>query len=147
MLPIQWNFLSNQPSNSTSCSDNVLRLLVLVVDKLLWGLQVTLRFEGLLWERYILKGQIAFEGHWRPPSWTLIVCRPTPLNTYLWHKEWPRQNPNSEVAFSHLPDALQHSIEIRPQWHPPMRIHHVSWPPLKFGSSHSVSYYLLNFIG
>ena len=24
------------------------------------------------WERYILKGQIAFEGHWRLQSWTLI---------------------------------------------------------------------------
>ena len=29
-----------QPSNSTSCSDNTLRLLVLVVGRLYWGLQV-----------------------------------------------------------------------------------------------------------
>ena len=60
----------NQPSNSTSCSDNALHLSILVVGRLYRGLQVTssffnlgLRFEGLFWERYILKGQITFEGH------------------------------------------------------------------------------------
>ena len=60
--------IKNQPSSSTSCSDNVLRLLVLVTSILYWGLQVTSSFsiwgwvfEGLFWERYILKGQIAFE--------------------------------------------------------------------------------------
>ena len=31
----------DQPSNSTSCSDNALCLLVLVVDTVYWGLQVT----------------------------------------------------------------------------------------------------------
>jgi hypothetical protein len=31
-------------------------------------------FEGLFGERYILKGQIAFEGHWRLQSWTLPRC-------------------------------------------------------------------------
>ena len=35
-----------------------------------WGL----RFEGFLWERYILKGQISFEGHWRLQPWTLGRC-------------------------------------------------------------------------
>ena len=30
-----------------------------------------LHFEGLFWERYILKGQIMFEGFWRLQSWTL----------------------------------------------------------------------------
>ena len=30
-----------------------------------------LRFKELFWERYILKGQIMFEGHWRLQSWTL----------------------------------------------------------------------------
>ena len=70
--------IKNQPSNPISCSDNALRLLVLVTDKLYWGLQVIssfsswgLCFEGLFWERYISKGQIAFEGHWRLQSWTL----------------------------------------------------------------------------
>ena len=61
-----------------------------------------LRFEGLLWERYILKGQIAFEGHWRlqslalPPDWikkywlrgakgcgALCGCS-CQLRTYIW---------------------------------------------------------------
>ena len=28
-------------------------------------------FEELFWERYVLKGQIAFEGHWRLQCWTL----------------------------------------------------------------------------
>ena len=30
--------------------------------------------EGLFWERYILKDQIASEGHWRLQSWTLSLC-------------------------------------------------------------------------
>ena len=30
-----------------------------------------LHFEGLFWERYILKGQITFEGHWRLQFWPL----------------------------------------------------------------------------
>ena len=32
-----------------------------------------LRFERLFWEGYILKGKIAFEGHWRLQSWTLVL--------------------------------------------------------------------------
>ena len=70
----------SQPSNSTSCGDIALRLLVLVTGGLKWRLQVTssffnlgLCFEGLFWERYILKGQIVFEGHWRLQSWRLGI--------------------------------------------------------------------------
>ena len=67
----------NRPSNSTSCSDNALRLLVLEVGRLYRGLQVTSSFSiwgcvlkgcferGIFW-----KGQIAFEGHWRLQFWT-----------------------------------------------------------------------------
>ena len=68
--------IKNQSSNSTSSSDNALRLLVLVAGKLYWGLQVTSSFSirgGLFWERCILKGQIMFEGHWRLQFWTLVV--------------------------------------------------------------------------
>ena len=36
--------VKNQPSNSISCSDNALRLLVLVEGTLYWGLQVTSSF-------------------------------------------------------------------------------------------------------
>ena len=36
--------IKNQPYNSTSCSDNALRLLVLVMGILYWGLQVMLSF-------------------------------------------------------------------------------------------------------
>ena len=70
--------IKNQPSNSTSYSDNALRLLVLVAGRLYWGLKWHLsfnwglRFEGLFWERDILKDQIAFEGHWWLHSWTLV---------------------------------------------------------------------------
>ena len=56
----------------------LLVVLVLVAGILYWKLQVTssfcnlgLHFEGLFWERYISKGQIAFEGHWRLQSWSL----------------------------------------------------------------------------
>ena len=71
--------IKNRSSNFTSCNDNALRLMVLVVRKLYWGLQVTssfsnlgLYFAGLFWESDILKGQIAFERHWRLQSWTLL---------------------------------------------------------------------------
>jgi hypothetical protein len=63
--------IKNQPSNSTSCNDNALRLSVLVASILYWGLQVTSSFStwGCVmkdcFERGIyLKGQIMFEGHW-----------------------------------------------------------------------------------
>jgi hypothetical protein len=54
--------IKNQPSNSTSCSDNVLRLLVLVVGKLYWGLQVTSSFS--IWG-CILKGCFERGTFWR----------------------------------------------------------------------------------
>ena len=43
------------------------------IEDFRWRLhfQSGLRFEGLFWERYILKGQIVFEGHWGHQSWTL----------------------------------------------------------------------------
>ena len=62
--------IKNQPYDSSSYSDNALRLLVLVAGISYWGLQVTssfsiwgFRFEGLFCERYVLKGQVTFEGH------------------------------------------------------------------------------------
>jgi hypothetical protein len=48
----QWR-ITNQPSNSTSCSDSALRLWVLVAHKFYWGLQVTTSF--LIWG-CVLKG-------------------------------------------------------------------------------------------
>ena len=35
-----------------------------------------LHFEGLFWERCILKGQIMFEGHWKLQSYTLLTTNP-----------------------------------------------------------------------
>ena len=98
--------IGSQPSNSTSCSDDVRRLLVLVTSKLYRGLQVTSSFsiwgcfEGLYWERYILKGQIAFEGHWRLQSWTLI-------NMFL--KSWTPTD-----YFSNSTDSLVTSCRLSP---------------------------------
>ena len=56
--------IKNQPSNSPSCSDIALRLLVLVVGNLYWGLQSDVFvfnnwgcvLKGCVWERCILKG-------------------------------------------------------------------------------------------
>ena len=54
---IMWR-IKNKSSNPTSCSDNALRLLVLVLERLYWELQVTssfqfeVGFEGLLREVY-----------------------------------------------------------------------------------------------
>ena len=41
------------------------------IEDFKWRLHFQFGVEGLFWERYILKGQIAFEGHWRLQSWTL----------------------------------------------------------------------------
>ena len=75
---IMWR-IKNEPSDSTSCSDNVLRLLVLVAGRWYWRCQVTSSFsiwgcilKECFWERSNLKVQIAFEGHWRLQSWTLV---------------------------------------------------------------------------
>ena len=56
-------------------------LLVDYIEDFKWSLhfQFGLRFEGLFWERYILKCQITFEGHWRLQSWT-----PAPMIRDYW---------------------------------------------------------------
>ena len=66
------------------------------VDYINSGLQVTSSFslwgcvfEGLFWERYILKAQIAFEGHWRLQSWTLDKTLPfSPKYLKAWEWKW-----------------------------------------------------------
>ena len=57
--------IKNQPSNSTSCSDNALSLLVLVVGWLYWELQVTSSFST--WG-CVLKGCFARDMFWRAES-------------------------------------------------------------------------------
>jgi len=73
--------IKNQSSYSTSCSDNSLRLVVVVCGQIvsrtssdIFIFILGLRFGGLFWEMYILKGQIAFKGHWRLQSWTLVIA-------------------------------------------------------------------------
>jgi hypothetical protein len=64
MFPgIMWE-IKNQPSNSTSCSDNALRLLVLVAGRLYWGLQVTSPFSiwGCVVKGCFERGMLSFEG-------------------------------------------------------------------------------------
>ena len=53
--------IKNEPSNSTSCSDNVLCLLVLVACRLYWGLQVMFAFS-------VLKGCLERGIFWRAKS-------------------------------------------------------------------------------
>ena len=59
-----WRF-KNQPSNSTSCSDNALHLLILVAGRLYWGLQLTSSFP--IWG-CILKGCFERYIFWRAKS-------------------------------------------------------------------------------
>ena len=40
-------------------------------------------FKGLFWERYILKGRIAFEGHWGLQSWTLDLSMMNEMKWFL----------------------------------------------------------------
>ena len=77
---IMWR-IKNQPSNFISCSDNAVRLLVLVASILYWGLQVTSSFSiwgcvfkgcferGIFWRaKSCLKGNEDFNlEHWYSP--------------------------------------------------------------------------------
>jgi hypothetical protein len=63
MFLVQFEGIKNQPSNSVSCTYNVLRLLVLVPSGWYWGFQVTSLFsirgciwKGCVWERCIFEG-------------------------------------------------------------------------------------------
>jgi hypothetical protein len=68
--------IKNQPSNSMSCSDNALHLLILVAGILYWGLQGTSSFS--IWD-CVLKGCFERSIFWRAKlyfkgiedSWTL----------------------------------------------------------------------------
>jgi hypothetical protein len=62
---IMWR-IKNQPSNSTSCSDNALRLAVLVMGKLYWGLRVMMSSFSI-WG-CVLKGCFERGIFWRAKS-------------------------------------------------------------------------------
>ena len=98
--------IKNQPSNSTSCSDNALHLLVLVTCNLYWGLQVTSSFS--IWG-CILKGQITFEGHWRHQSWTLGV-RFTTASTG-WQMLRERFNKEHDIMSVIMSKKIVHGLE------------------------------------
>ena len=70
-----WKKIKNQPSNSTSCSDNALaRLLVLVVGQVTSSFSIWCCVLKGCFERGIFSnGQIAFEEHWRLQSWTMLA--------------------------------------------------------------------------
>jgi hypothetical protein len=63
MFLVQWERIKNQPSNSTSCSDNALQLVGScggqIISKIARGVfnsNLGMCFEGLFWERYIFEG-------------------------------------------------------------------------------------------
>ena len=71
----------------------------------IWGCVL----KGLFWERYILKGQIAFEGHWRLQSWTLTASSMwvTKVRGFVWGREWPQWwIMQTESHFTHEPRAV-----------------------------------------
>jgi hypothetical protein len=61
--------IKNQPSKSTTCSDNVMFVgscgghIIFRTSSDVLIFNLGLHSEGLVRERYILKGQIVFEGH------------------------------------------------------------------------------------
>ena len=79
--------IKNQPSNSSSCSDNALCLLVLVLGSLYWELKVTSAFS--IWG-CVLKG--CFEGgvFWRANS-----CLKGIEDFNLEHSPWARSHLHS----------------------------------------------------
>ena len=85
---IMWGIM-NQPSNSTSMYSQHPTLVgscaghnISRTSSNTFIFNVGLHFKWLFWVSYILKGQIAFEGHWRLQCWTLTpsqgcVCGPS----------------------------------------------------------------------
>ena len=89
---IMWR-IKNQPSNSTSCGDNALRLLVLVTCILYWRLQVTSSFP--IWG-CILKGCLERGIYWRAKShlkgiddFNLEHCHQRKVPTRIGYIQWP----------------------------------------------------------
>jgi hypothetical protein len=71
---VRW--IKTQPSNCTSYSDNALHLLVLVTCNFYWELWGCVS-KGCFERGIFSKSQIAFEGHWRLQSRTLVgVMKP-----------------------------------------------------------------------
>ena len=64
VFSVMWR-IKNQPSNFTSCSDNALRLLVLVAGIVYWGFQVIVFIFNL---GCIVKGCFKRGLFWRPKS-------------------------------------------------------------------------------
>jgi hypothetical protein len=74
--------IKNQPSHSTSCSDNALRFLVLVADTLYWGLQVMSSFlSWVMFGRALLR-EVYIEG----PDHVWRALKTSILNTASGHR-------------------------------------------------------------
>ena len=110
--------INNQPSNSTSGSDNALRLLVLGTCISYWGLQVTSSFS--IWgcvlkgcfERGIIfwRATIAFEGHWRLQYWGRGLTHRI-LTSITTRKQYPNRQNMSESRRDKWPKKW-HKIDI-----------------------------------
>ena len=72
-------WIENQPSKSTSCSDNALRLLVPGTSRLYWGLQVTASFStwGCVLREVHFKGPYRV---WRALKTSILNTRPEQSN-------------------------------------------------------------------
>ena len=113
--------MNNRPSNSTSGSDNALRLLLLVTGKFYWGLQVTSSFSirgcilkgcferGIFcWTNSCLKGIEDFNlEHCLHSTWTLLPPKDSLHNAYIpWYGTMPTiQKKNTKLIkqFSTFP--------------------------------------------
>jgi len=66
-----------------------------------------LRFEGLFWERYTLKGQIVFEKHWRLQSWT-----PMKIDFRLIRRRTPKQISNYSALHQRKTPKVAHHPDV-----------------------------------
>ena len=116
--------IKNRLSNSSSCSDNALRLLVLVKGKSYWGLQVTFSFS--IWG-CVLKGRFERGVIWRAKS-RLKGIEDFNLEHCLWGKVcsvksgWGnKQTHNSKWIFKQSCnlDLRKPRVEKIPSSHPP----------------------------
>ena len=83
--------IKNRPSNFVSCSDNTLRLLVLVTNKLYRGLQVTTSSFSI--RGHVPKGCFEREVYFEGPNYIWRALKTSILNTAF--NRCPRELPHS----------------------------------------------------
>ena len=116
--------VGNQATNSASCVDNALCLLVLVSGKVYWGFKWRLHFQYGVAFRRVLLGEVYFEG----PNHIWRALNTSLLNKWL-QPSLPRSNING--GFTLRPPKSRGRGSSWPKvlnWAWPLKVSHCAWP-------------------